>query len=136
MMEQVSSVLGIPVQSSYVPAIAHAIATDRMTYYARFLNLLITSVNEYAFGVVRDYETQMFRKRYGYVLAFMPELGRSASNMRLVGGNSFLKIQLPADVFRAVWNRDTHKLPDHDRKYLPTVFILVSYHLDASLNEC
>ncbi|KAH7708620.1 Protein UGT-49 [Aphelenchoides avenae] len=65
MMEQVSSVLGIPVQSSFVPAIAHAIATDRMTYYERCINLLITSVNQYAFGVVRDYETQMFRKRYG-----------------------------------------------------------------------
>lgn len=66
MMEHMSSVLGVPMQSSYVPGVMFSDGySDRMSYFERVGNLLETNVNYLAFRKIRDMETSMFRKHFG-----------------------------------------------------------------------
>lgn len=64
-MEQLSSVLGIPIQSSYVPAVTNVDFNDRMSYGERLRNMLLAGAAQAGFSVIHDAETEVFRKRYG-----------------------------------------------------------------------
>lgn len=66
MMEFLSDVLGVPVQTSYVPAVTNVDFPDKMTYFQRFTNTLLEAANNYGFRAVHDIETEIFRKYFGY----------------------------------------------------------------------
>ncbi|KAH7720955.1 UGT-49 protein [Aphelenchoides avenae] len=65
MMEFLSDVLGVPVQTSYVPAVTNVDFPDKMTYFQRFTNTLLEAANNYGFRAVHDIETEIFRKYFG-----------------------------------------------------------------------
>ncbi|KAI1711339.1 UDP-glucoronosyl and UDP-glucosyl transferase domain-containing protein [Ditylenchus destructor] len=63
--EHVSSILGLPFQTSYVPTLFHSDFSDKMTYWERMNNFLLATGAQYSFMVATSGVTRMFREKFG-----------------------------------------------------------------------
>ncbi|KAH7702339.1 Protein UGT-49, partial [Aphelenchoides avenae] len=88
-LDHVSSVIGIPLQTSYVPTITSAGFSDKMTYWERVGNWLFSSVNHYGFGQGSKWETEVFRKHFGPDFPDFDDIGKE-SPLTLVNVDEFV----------------------------------------------
>ncbi|KAH7704382.1 CRE-UGT-49 protein [Aphelenchoides avenae] len=94
-MEHMSSVLGVPIQPSYVPGVMFSDGySDRMSYFERVGNLFETTVNFFAFRKIRDLETATFRKHFGSHFPHANDIAKESA-LTLVSVDEFTDFPRP-----------------------------------------